>query len=625
MKAAAIIGLLGCGAVTAAPEAAYPAWKWEQAVEVPAAGVVRLDLPPATLDGAQPALADLRLLSPDGVETPGLLANPAPGTPAEREAEAPIIRLLEAAPNIEAATQLEFATGTELAIEAVTLRTPAREFLKSVTVEGTADGENWQVITTGEVIFRQSNGPERLRVALPPKAWRKLRVSVSDARSRPVPITSASVSLAVPDRQETIPLEAVVRETTQTATATQVAVDLGFANLHLESLQLDIADPVFSRRYRLSVDAAGQSGSVALASGMLYRVVGENGAATEQLSIPVNRRIPVARLTLTLENGDSPPLTIKGAGAARFASTLEFHAAKAGAWSLLSGNPKAAAPSYDLTPLRATLAKAPGQRLSPGALRPKADYQAAPALPGVDPAGVPIDLTHWTRRCAVSFPGTGVNPNQLKPLQLANSRDDLADLRLVQNGRQLPYLIESRNTVRSLPCELSNLGSDPERPTVSRWSLRPPVPNLRASELILSSPTPVFTRTMVAGFSRPDQGYPSPAGYTVRDTWTRTTASGSDEFRLQVGGIPLPESFKLETDNGDNPPIELAKARLTYLAPVLAAKLVSSEPVFLYYGNSRAAAPSYDLGLMRADLLAADKHAATWLDEEIRRPGDGRP
>ena len=53
------------------------AWQWRQALTLGSPGVVRLDLPPATLDASRPSLADLRLIVLRGRI---LLADPDLGT-----------------------------------------------------------------------------------------------------------------------------------------------------------------------------------------------------------------------------------------------------------------------------------------------------------------------------------------------------------------------------------------------------------------------------------------------------------------------------------------------------------------------------------------------------------------
>lgn len=618
--------LIATGFLSAANPPAHDAWRWEQVFQVPEGGVVRLDVPPGTLDVAQASLADLRVLSPDGVETPRLVDNPAPAMPERLEAEGTEIRLIESGPNVEAATQLEFGTGTGLPVEAVTLRSPAREFIKSATIEGTADGDNWQVIAAREVLFRQAAGPERMTVPLPAKPWKKLRVTLSDARTRPIPLTGAGIALAVTRRIASVPAAVGVLDNAVVGSTSTLTLDLGAANLHLRELMLKVDDPVFSRRCTLRVPGEGGkvAESAAVGGGMIYRVVGESGASTGLLSLPVNRRISSRRLVLVIENGDSPPLTISGMEADRYPTTLEFHAAKPGEWLLVAGNPQAAEPAYDLGPLRAALASAPGQRLVPGELRPRGNYRPPVALPGVEPAGAEIDLSDWTRRSAVKIPGTGVVAIEVKAAQIAASRSDHADFRLIQNGRQIPYLIEPKKVERRLPCGIQDLGPDPKRRTVSCWNFTQPIAGLPADRLVLSSPMRVFTRTMLLEVRKIDTRNPMDTGWTASGIWTRTPGNEAD-FPLDLRGNRLPGNWRMETDNGDNPPIGISSAEVVYHAPVIVAKLVTADPVHLYYGNPRASAPEYDLGLVRGELSAATKQQAELLGDEAFREEKPRP
>jgi hypothetical protein len=623
-------GLLASGLAVAAGEPNHSAWQWEQLVQVPQAGLVRVDLPPATLNASRPALADVRVLSPSGVETPYLCESPTFQTPRQREASAFTVQLREAAPNIEAATVVEFATGTDEPLAAVTLRSPAPEFIKSVTVEGTTDGENWQPVAAREVIFRQPNGTERLRLPLPPTAWRNLRLTLADARSRPIPVTSAGITLATAAPPATLAQPVTLRPAVSTGSTTQLAVDLGAANLHLTTLELAISDPVFSRNYTLAAltnDAEGKTTATPLARGTLYRVVGEAGVTTEQLGISVDQRVPIRQLLLTLQNGDSPPLTVTAASAHRFPTTLLFHATQAGAWSLLTGNPQASSPNYDLGPLSATLATATSQRLTPGAIRARAGFQPPPPLPGIDPGGAAIDLGPWSRRCAVQIPATGVVRIELKPTTLASANADLSDLRLVQDGRQLPYLIEPATAVRTIDCTVAPLPADPKRPGVSRWEVKQPIDGLRATALVATSPTPLFTRTIFAHTRETDLMTNFPKGFRGYANWTKTatTSAAANELQLSLQGTPIPMVLDLETTDGDNPPIEIDKVWIRFNAPLIAAKVVSGSPLFLYYGNPKATAPSYDLRLVRDELLAADKHVATLGGEEILKPTPASP
>ncbi|MEI6654470.1 MAG: DUF3999 family protein [Verrucomicrobiota bacterium] len=628
MKTPAVLALLACGMASAAPETDRSAWQWEQSVVVPAAGMVRLDLPPPTLDATRADLADLRLVSPAGVETPYLIEIQEAATAREQRAANFKAALVEAAPRTDAATVLECTTGTGEAIQAVTLESPARDFLKSIMLEGTRDGAAWQPLASREVVFRQANGAERLRIPLPAGVWQHLRITVSDVRSTPVAFTGVTLTLADSKPPETNVHAVSLEPASQISDSTRLTLDLGAANLHLADLRLDVTDPVFSRNYSLAyltTSADGQTALTPVTKGFLFRVLGEPGSSAEQLVIAIRQRIPAKQLVLTLVNGDSPPLHVTGAGARSYPTTLAWHAAQPGNWRMLSGNPRAAIPRYDLAPLRGELSKAGGQRVSPGPLQAKADFQVPPALPGVDPAGATIDLTKWTRRRAVQVAAAGVIRIELDPPALANSHAQLNDLRLVQDGRQIPYLIEN-NKMRTINAAIAER-PDPKRPSVSRWLLTLPLENLPVYDLIADSPSPLFTRTFKATTERKDELGNVWIETLGTATWTKTaTPNGSSSsFSLGFGGTRLPAEFWLEADNGDNPPIKVENIRLHYAAPLLAAKLVSATPLFLYYGNPQAAAPAYDLRLVRAELLAADKQASTLGAEEVLKPDAAKP
>ncbi|MCX6876360.1 MAG: hypothetical protein NTW21_21505 [Verrucomicrobia bacterium] len=624
MKSPGVFLLLTGGMLAVAPAATHPAWQWEQAVQVPAAGMVRLDLPPPTLNASRPDLADLRLLSPTGVETPYLMEVPESAAPREMKAVDFKATLVEPAPATAAATVLEVGTGTGEPIAAVTLETPAREFIKSVTIEGRREGTDWQALATREVIFRQAGGAERLRLPLPAVGWQRLRFTVSDARSGPVAFTGVGILLADSRKPETVGHPVGLDPVMESSGTTKLGMALLVANLHLADLKLEVTDPVFSRHYSLGVieNSADDPPAIKpLAEGTLYRVLGEQGSSAEQLVIPIHQRIPGRQLRLTLQNGDSPPLSITSASARRYPTTLAYYAPQPGTWKLLTGNSMAETPRYDLAPLRGELTKADGQRLSPGPLQAKADFQVPPALPGVDPAGASIDLTEWGFRRAVQAPATGVIRIELDPPALAHSNTSLSDLRLVQDGRQLPYLLESDPILRTIQ-PASAAHADPQRPNVSRWQLTLPLDNLPVTDLLADSASPLFTRTFVATAERKDSLGNAWTQTLGTATWTRTASPGGQPNSLMLGlaNTRLPATFWLETANGDNPPITVDNIRIRYAAPLLAAKLVSAAPLFLYYGNPEASTPAYDLRLVRAELLAADKLSATLAAEETLRP-----
>jgi len=110
--------------------ATFSEWQQRQPIEVPAPGLVKIALSPATLDALRPSLEDLRLADSTGNEVPFLIERPAPEPAPVRVARSfkPVLR--------GAATVLDIETGTDVPINAVTLETPEREFIKAVRIEG---------------------------------------------------------------------------------------------------------------------------------------------------------------------------------------------------------------------------------------------------------------------------------------------------------------------------------------------------------------------------------------------------------------------------------------------------------------------------------------------------------
>ena len=74
----------------------------------------------------------------------------------------------------------------------------------------------------------------------------------------------------------------------------------------------------------------------------------------------------------------------------------------------------------------------------------------------------------------------------------------------------------------------------------------------------------------------------------------------------------------LDTDNGDNPGIELREFRCYYPVTrvVFKAALDPAQPVWLYYGNREASVPHYDLNLVAGELLRAERSTVAPTAEE---------
>jgi hypothetical protein len=619
MKTAGALMLVSAALLSAAPPADRTAWWWQAPIAVGQAGMVRLELPPPVLDVTRSDLGDIRLISPSGVETPYFI-------------EQPVMFQKDTLRNVGdfklalsgRSTVIEMATGTTAKIEVVALDSPAREFLKSVTIEGRQGADQWQPVAVNEVIFRQAGGAERLMIPIPAGAWDTLRCTVDDERAEPVPFTGARVRVAG-DKPASVELPVALGTREELADETRLTLDFGARNLNIAEILLEIEDPVFHRSCHLGAPTAAADGGTRLRSlgpfsnATIYRVLGEHGLSTAALAIPVHQRLGLRSVVAVFTNGDNPPLTITGAKIRCYPTVLAFHAATAGHWQLFTGNQRAKTPDYDLNPMRAALATAGGQLLLPGPLSANLDYQVPAPLPGVDPAGAAISLADWARRRPVKAASPGVIRIELDALALAGCQLDLGDVRLVQNGRQIPYLLMPGTVTRDLKSTAVMLAQDPKRPTVSCWEITLPVAGVPVAGLTAESPTRMFARKFAAICERTDELGNRRTEHAGTAEWTKS-GGGPTPLSLILGGQRMPRTFTLETDHGDNPPIEVEDVRVQFEAPSIAAKLTDGAPLFLYYGNAKASPPQYDLRLVRNAMQAADQQPAVLGDEEVLKP-----
>jgi hypothetical protein len=585
-------------------------WQHRQALAVPAAGLVRVDLSAASFDAAAPQLEDVRIIDPAGREQALLIDRPQP--PA---AEVAGVASFDARVS-GAKTQITAATGTRNPLRSIVLETPSRYFLKAVMIEVSDDGSSWTVLERGVPIFREG-GAEKLDLPLGGRSAATVRLTLDDDRTAPVPFTAARLLLEPGPAPEPVPVGAHIAARDEFAEETVLTVALDGQHQHLTSLAFETADPLFMRRVTVGVRQAhdGLPDERIIASGAIFRVSVDGAPARSQMEVPLAFIPSTRELLVHIHNGDSPPLGISAVLLKRLPVSLLFVAPAPGAYTLLLGNPQAGPAHYDLAALagdlqgaRATTVVAGGLEDTPG-YAPRTDL-SAPSLPDVPLTGAPLDTAEWTSRRAVELTGTAVQELELDADALARCNAFFTDLRLMQNGNQIPYVLERSGLSRAL--ELSpEPAPDAKRPSVSRWSMRLPRPGLPLRSVVLTSSTSLFQRMI-----RLYETVPAPQG----GSYERTLASGLWVRRPEIGfpdtlvlGMPermSTETLWIETDNGDNPPIALGTVRCNTPVVRLIFKVAEPDGVTLVYGNPSAAAPRYDLSLVAGRLLTASRTEA---------------
>ncbi len=617
----AVILCLGALLATAAGRSAnLPSdWPHEQSFSLSTTGLVKLALPAATLNIARASLEDLRLYDDAGNEVPYLIEHPAPVAKKFKDVKSFQVTLNANSTVINLETDPESGLKSGLAnlVDGVVLQTPAIDFIKAVNIEGSLNGSDWQMLAQGQPVFRQTYGASQLQLSFSPRAWTRLRLTVDDRRSPPVPFTGAFVHTATDQPAPTESIPATITERDENPGETRLALNLGAANLNIASVRIETTEPLFMRPVALAVPQISGNAihEQSIGRGTIYRVAIENQAPSENLSVPLDSLVPARELFVFIKNGDSPPLAISSVQVERHPVYLIFLARQSGTYHLLTGNARCPAPRYDLAALgmnlqSVTLADVP---ISPPADNP--DFHAAEVLPGIGENGAPLDVSAWKYRKAVNLSHAGVQQLDLDLDTLAHAVSGFADLRLLHGSNQVPYIIERTSISRPLAATVITT-NDPAKPGLSRWIIKLPQSGLPLTRLVCATTTPLFKRYLTLyEILTNEQGdkYLHDLGQA---SWTQTPENPSKELSLAFDSPPQSDTLYLETSNGDNPQVELNSFQAFYPVTRILFKTQATGGFFLYYGNPQAASPDYDLSLVAGQLLSAGKNTATSSAEE---------
>jgi len=579
-------------------------WQFHQPIEVPAPGLVQVNLSGETINIARPDLSDLRIVDADAREVPFLIDQPMP------RAESTVRPKDFHAEIISAETRLLITTGTDLMIAGITLETAAgANFIKSVRVDGSNDQKNWRTLTAGDPVFSMRNGAGKLRVQFPEGKWQLLRVVVDDSRTPPLPWTGARLIIAG-SPAPTEPVSVTIKSRDENPGMTRLGLDLGAANLRIASFRIGTSEPVFTRAVTLAAPELSEEKlrEQTLSGGVLYRI-DLNGKIEARLDIPIEKQVYGRELVLLIDNGDSPPLLISEVRVDRRMTRLLFFAPAAGSYSLLSGNSQCDPPRYDLSQLGDQLRRAVAAEghVSPPVLNP--GYDAAANLPQGFATGAKLDIAPWKFRKPVQLATAGAQQLELDPDVLARALPDLRDLRVVSENVQLPYLIERTSISRTVNLTAAS-ANDRGRPTMSRWQLKLPQAGIPITRITCASDSPLFERTFRVWEELTDERGNKYPAELAQPTWRRVPNQTTGQLAASFERPPRSDTILIETDNGDNPPIELHEFRGYYPATRVIFALTRSQPIALYYGNDEAASPRYDAKLMAAQLLRSERTAA---------------
>jgi hypothetical protein len=353
----------------------------------PGRAVVTLD--GAVYERARPDLGDLRVVDAAGADVPYLLERVEDETllPAQR----PRIGNRVFRRGQEAQATLDF--GVPTLKSQLTLSLSGDNFRRRVKVEGRARTDpEWATLTDSAYVFAVPRPwPARYEtVALPENDFPLLRVTVYHGPDDPEEsdILDASTRPAERRRPREVTLAPRVSRTEDApAHETVLTLDLGARHQPLRGVSLDVADPAFFRGVVVEArldpppvregEAAPPLAWRYVMESAIYRYE-EAGAVRQDLRLNVSGRERVLRLRI--KNRDDRPLAIRGATVFVPVERVAFETPAGGQYRLRYGDPRLAAPTYDLARTGGDAALF-AARAQPAALLPPRAIPAAPPPP----------------------------------------------------------------------------------------------------------------------------------------------------------------------------------------------------------------------------------------------------
>ena len=334
---------------------AWTHWRYFRSIDVVPANeprLVRATLPIEIYGKTQPSLADLRVIREDGAEVAFVLH--ARVGKEERQWRPAEIADLGFVPGEH--TEIVVDVGTDHdAHNALEIQTGVNEFFAWVEIAGSDDREHWRILNEKVPIYRFEDTQDgNTVVSYPDSQARWLRLKILQPERR-FPVYGCRVAYELVEEPELIVLSGrLQRDSGTEPRESRWQVDLGVENVPASSVRFEATQPEFHRTVRVNT-RADETDWEEVGRGDIYRYPNPQSDGDEpEIRTSLQVRFPEARARYwrisVLNRNDAP---IEG-----LAPTLEgsprhvvFRQEPGAVYRLLYGNPRVAAPEYDLARL----------------------------------------------------------------------------------------------------------------------------------------------------------------------------------------------------------------------------------------------------------------------------------
>jgi hypothetical protein len=561
---------------------------------------------------ASGGLTDLRLFDASGKEVAYLLV-PHPSIEPDWRAAIDILPVAPVETENEKTSGFEADLGGPVMIDRFRIDGLSPPYLKRIRLEGSGDRARWTVLVGEGTVFDLPDS--RLRqteLSFAAGSYRYLRVTWDDARSarvaRPSGVAARETTTASVRAPLTTPVGFERRPSEPGRSRFHVRLPGG--RLPVAALVLDVAGGHVLRDaevYEARL-AGGEAVPALIGRGTLKRV--EQGAlAASALRVPIEAPIE-AELDLVVDDGDNPPLDVRGITAEFAELPWIYFEASEGALTARYGNPSLPAPNYDLEAARPALRIDTVRDAAWGVPRPRtADENAVSPVPPLPTFGAPVDASTFRFVRDIPAGDAGLIAVRLDEAALAHSNgvpSRFSDVRVIDaDGRQIPYLVERSSEPLSIELSLAKLSTRPgalgsSRASETVYRIGWPYAGLPSPRLVLSTSARVFKRPIRVAVERePDRRRRDPWIETLGTTTWMHAAQDTPAAAL-VMSLPAVDATHvlLIVDEGDNTPLPIDGARLLLPADRMRLFREQGQPLRLAYGRTDLAAPSYDLALL---------------------------